>query len=365
MWRDPVIAVSQIAKKYNALAATEGPRLLPHGHKVGTKWMFSGIPDNGLSASAWLHLAGPSQGRWFDAGNCAAGEEKGDMLDLLRLKECGGDMAAAVREAKRILGYDDAPPANGQQRRLSEAKKQQRIADAQRALEARERKFELEQAGRERAARALWLGGGPIMGTPAESYLFARGLKPGPAGRWPGSLRYRTDLPHAPSQTRFPALLAAGFNVAGRQCFVHRIWLARRAGRWGKIDYEPPKMALGPVLGNFVPINKGASGKAMGAMPEGEPIYVTEGVEDALVVWMARPEFRIIAAVNLGNIGALVLPPAARRLVIVADRDQKPKAVDTLERVIAKQQARGLQVDLVMPPVGCKDLNDWLLGAKV
>ena len=60
-----------------------------------------------------------------------------------------------------------------------------------------------------------------------------------------------------------------------------------------------------------------------------------------------------------------MLPEQARRLVIVADRDDSPDATDTLERAIGQQQARGLTVELVMPPATCngeriKDINDWL-----
>ena len=67
---------------------------------------------------------------------------------------------------------------------------------------------------------------------------------------------------------------------------------------------------------------------------------------------------------SLGNIGAIVLPARARRLVIVADRDEKVAAIDALERSIAQQQARGMDVRLIMPPADYKDLNDWLNGAR-
>ena len=78
----------QIAEKINAMARDLAPDLLPNGHynQGRDKWMFSGIPDTGKSASAWVHLSGPNIGKWFDMGNAAPGEDKGDMLDLLRLK---------------------------------------------------------------------------------------------------------------------------------------------------------------------------------------------------------------------------------------------------------------------------------------
>jgi hypothetical protein len=354
-----MISVATIAERYNALAPSEGPRLLPNGFKCGTKWMFSGVPDTGLSASAWLNLSGPNVGHWIDAGNCAAGEDKGDLLDLLALKHFHGDRRAGIQEAKRIVGIDDAPQSE-RQREVTAEDKARRLAAAEAALAERARKDELDRLGRVRSARALWLNGRPIAGTPAEAYLIARQIRSNDRP-WPATLRYHPDLSHVPSHGRYPALLAGGFGAAGGQQFVHRIWLARRGGVWDRID-DTPKMALGPVWGNFIPINKGASGKPMSAMPEDEPIYVTEGIEDALVVRMLRPQFRIIAAVNLGNIGALALPERARRLVIVADRDENPAAQDALERAIAQQQAQGREVHIVVPPPPHKDVNDWLRG---
>ena len=157
-----------------------------------------------------------------------------------------------------------------------------------------------------------------------------------------------------------PLYLADGSHVA-----THRIYLQPCPRRgWTKLDVAKPKKVLGAAWGAFGPINKGASGKSMANMPADEPVYVTEGIEDAIVVRMARPEARIICAVSLGNIGAIVLPARARRLVIVADRDEKVAAIDALERSIAQQQARGMDVRLIMPPADYKDLNDWLNGAR-
>ena len=154
------------------------------------------------------------------------------------------------------------------------------------------------------------------------------------------------------------------YRADGAQIGTHRTFLQNGRRGWSKIDSPNAKMVLGNMWGGFIPIQKGSSGKPMAKMAEGEPVYVTEGIEDALVVRMMKPEARIIAAIALGNVGAIVLPPAARRLVIVADRDTKAKAQEQLERSIAQQQARGLDVRLVMPPVGIKDMNEWWVAIK-
>jgi hypothetical protein len=163
--------------------------------------------------------------------------------------------------------------------------------------------------------------------------------------------------------TKIPALLAPIYLADGTHVATHRTFLQRCARRgWSKIDSPNAKMVLGPMWGGFVPVNKGASGKPMAKMPAGEPVYLTEGIEDALVVRMTRPETRIVAAISLPNIGGIVLPEAARRLVVCCDRDDNAKAIAQLERGIAAQQARGLEVRIVMPPEPHKDLNDWLLA---
>jgi hypothetical protein len=355
-----LVEVSEIAEKLNARAATLAPSLLPNGRRAGAKWIFSGIADTGKSESAWLELSGPRIGHWRDAGNCAAGEEKGDLLDLVRLKECGGDVGAAVQWAKRELGIEDRFMPGV---KLDPAEKARRAADARKRAEDLELQQQGERERKAKGARRLFLEGGPIKGTPAAAYLRGRGLHCGELSDWPGSLRFYGEAYHGTLKAKLPAMLAGIFTAEGKQIGTHRTFLQHCPARgWCKIDDAAAKMVLGNVWGGFVPVNKGASGKSMAQMPAGEPVFVTEGIEDAIVLRMAKPEARIVCALNLPNLGAIVLPEPVRELVVVADRDVSASAQETLARSIAAQQARGLTVKLVMPPVGVKDLNDWLLS---
>lgn len=351
-----------IIDQLNDRAGSLGPELLPNGRRSGNKWMFSGIADHGKSESAYLHLSGPKQGLWLDLGNAAAGEERGDMLDLLRLKRCGGDKAAAFAEARRELGL----PERGSGKRISDADRAAMAEASRKRAEERDRKFAEERAKKAKNAKRLFLRGEELAGSPGEQYLLGRGLTPEPVGTWPGSLRYFGETHHGPLGAKLPAVLACIVTAEGRHIGTHRIFLQKTRGKsWEKLKGAPDattKMVLGNMWGGFVPIHKGRSGASMANMAEGEAIYVTEGIEDALAVRMVKPEARIIAAISLPNIGGIVLPGAARRLVVVADRDDKPAAQDALEQAIAKQQARGIEVSLVMPPPGIKDMNDWLRG---
>jgi hypothetical protein len=352
-----------VVEGINAMAAELAPELLPNGHRKGQHWKFSGIADTGASASAWVNLSGPRVGHWVDMGNAASGEDKGDMLDLIRLK-LGLSPADAFKEARRRLGM----PVDGPITPMSQAEKQRRAAEAQARAEAREREDAAEREKKAKRARFLWIGAQPIAGTPASRYLKARGLKPGPSGIFPNSYRFAPEAFHGELGEKLPAMVMSIGTAAGQHIGTHRVFLAQDdAGRWGKLRRGTAKMVLGNFWGGFIPVNKGKSGKPMSAMPEGEPIYVCEGPEDAVAIRMIKPEARIICSVSLPNIGAIVLPRQARELVIVADRDEKPNAQDALEVAIAKQQARGVRVSIVMPPAEVngrkiKDINDWVLA---
>ena len=350
-----MISVGEIAERLNNQAATLVRELLPNGRQAGVKWMASGVADTGRSESLYVHLSGPKIGHWFDMGNAAPGEDKGDMLDLIRLRH-GLDAKGAIEEAKRLLGIqDDFRP--GQRAMPNREEIERRQAEARERAHRRDQQAEDERTRKAKRAKQLYLSGAPIAGSPAERYLRGRAID---LPAWPGSLRYHNDVWCQDVRAKINAMLACIVTAAGVQIGTHRTYLDRdRDGRWAKLDVPNPKKVMGNMWGGFIPIAKGSSGKSMRDMPEGEPIYVTEGIEDALCVHMIKPEARVLAAISLANIGGLVPPPAARRLVIVADRDTNPKAQDALERSIAQQQARGLTVELVMPPVGIKDINDW------
>lgn len=357
-----MIEVADISDRLARQALELCEDLLPNGRRDGEVWRCSGIADTGGTTSMWVYLSGPRAGRWRDAGNCPADEEHGDMIDLIRLRQCGGDMKAAVQEAKRRLGIEDRPIPGGAPE-MSPEEKARRAEEAAERRRQRDEELQREREGKMKGARALYLRDNSveIARTPADFYLRGRMLRPDPLPAWPGALRFNPDVTFKPEGLRIPAMLAPIYRADGVHIATHRTYLRNDPAKgWCKIDHPNAKMVLGPMGGGFIPINKGSSGKPMSAMPEGEPVYVTEGIEDGLVVRMMKPEARIIAAVSLGNIGAIVLPERARQLIVVCDRDDNEQAQETLERSIGQQQARGLTVSLVMPPVGVKDLNDWL-----
>jgi hypothetical protein len=355
-----MIPVSKIADKLNKCAADLCKELLPNGREAGNYWQFSGIADTGKSWSAYVYLTGPQIGHWRDEGNCGPGEDRGDMLDLLRLKLGLADGASAVAEAKSRLGIIDT--FEGKPRQLSQAERERYAAEAREREQRAQAELERRAAEKARRAKALYLApkSVAIADTPVEAYLRGRMIGPGRGREWPQALRFNPEVYYKPTGEKLPAMLAPIYRADGEHIGTHRTYLNQVNGQWTKINSPDAKKVLGNKRGGFVPINKGSSGKSMRQMPDGEPVYVTEGIEDALCIRMIKPEYRICAAIDLTNLGLVVFPPAARQLVLVCDRDEKAKAQDALERAIGRQQERGLDLRLVMPPAPHKDINDWL-----
>lgn len=357
-----MLSVSDIAQRLRDQVQALALQLLPNARREGN-YLKVGSVQGEPGGSLVIYLAGSQQGTFRDF----AGTDHGDMLDLIEITQGLADKGAAVGWAKEFLGIADewTPEA----RRAAPEELARRAEEMRARGEARAAKDAEEKAAKIRGAKALYLKGGPIAGTPAERYLLGRGLTKQPLAEWPGVLRFHPEVYNKEHRVKLPAMLAAIYLADGTHVATHRTYLQQVNGRWGKLDSANAKKVLGPMWGGFVPINKGSSGKSMRHMPAGEPVFVTEGIEDALVVRMKRPEARIVSSVTLGNMGAIVLPSngsgGGRVLRLVCDRDEKVKAQEALERSIAAQQARGLTVELVMPPVGFKDLNDWLLGAAV
>lgn len=355
-----MISVADIEDRLRAQCEDLVRHILPAARKEGPYLKVGSIYGE-AGSSLVIYTQGHRRGRWTDF----AADTYGDMLDLIGAVMNLTEKRAAVAFAKQWLGIvDNWSPADAV--RPSPAEMERRAAEARARAEAQQKAEAETRAAKIRGAVALYLRGGPsIKGTPAEYYLQGRGLSHAGLSDWPRVLRYSAEIWNREQQLKIPAMLAAVYLADGTHIATHRTYLQNCPQRgWTKIDSANAKMVLGPSWGGFIPINKGASGKSMRAMPEGEPVYMAEGIEDCLVIRALKPEARIIAGINLGNMGAIVLPAQARNLIIVADRDDMQAEVDKLERVIAQQQARGLNVSIVMPPKGVKDMNDWLKAQK-
>ena len=222
-------------------------------------------------------------------------------------------------------------------------------------------------------------------GDTVDRYLKGRGIDLADLGRAPAALRLASSLKAAPGQ-HCPAMVAAISDGTGQFCAIYRTFLQRQGEVVTKAPVDIVKRTLGAYAGGSIKLWRGRSGKEWLHMPMGSTVVIAEGIEDALsalvgtaitfpvrhraLVMQPVPvsDLRVIAAVSLSNIGALVLPAQVARVVILAQRDAAgSKAALALDTGIKKLQAQGLEILLLPPPAwdGVKDLNDLVRTLRV
>lgn len=351
-----LLTVREIELQARARCEALVRELLPNAVKDGN-YLKAGSIGGERGTSLVVNLAGANRGMWRDWSS----NEQGDMIVLVEQVRFGGNRGAAVAWLKSWLGLDNLDPGRLAWVRAASFEQDARMA----------RVAEAEATAKKQGAVTLWLRGAPLTGDcPASRYLAGRGIDVDRLGKWPGALRYHPEVWNRDAGVKLPCLVAQMITPDGAHVATHRTWLGRGAsGRWVKADAAglgvpngAAKKMLGKSGGAFVALRKGAARKSMGMIRRPETLYVTEGIEDALSVAMARPGARVIAAYSLGNLGAIQFPAAIETIVLVCDRDDGANEQALLERAIARQQARGHRVQFVMPPVGVKDVNAWLLA---
>lgn len=347
----------------------------PGGHVDGGRyWALDPGRDDRKIGSFYVNLRGAYRGRFRDEST----GEGGDMLDLIQRATRKGKHEA-IEEAKRFLGMVSETPEM-RKARLDRARK------AEKAREAEERELAEERARRQRQAHATWLEAEPmLLDTPVEWYLRARAIDLRALPRLPGALRYHPKLRYYAVddetgevvQGEFPAMVAAiygGWSPDGaRPPFlgVHKTYLARRPdGSWGKAPVPKPKLLWGSKKGGYIRVwpglgPKGGKGPSIARAARGSWLYVAEGIEDALsaVVLPGGLERRVAAAIDLGNIREMRLPPAISEVVLIADNDPKPEQREALDRAVRVFAEEGRHVRVWRNEYGGKDLNDALVLA--
>jgi hypothetical protein len=297
----------------------------------------AGEPGQSLA----VYLSGARQGRWADY----ATGEYGDALDLVAHTMFSGDKRQAVQWSLRWLGHAAAGPAPEPVRPAPRMR--DRAADAGEAEKNR------------KCAHAIWLAGrADLTDTPVARYLAGRGIDLARLARPPRAIRFHPDLWHRRSGRYWPAMVAAIVGADGKFLAVHRTWLERRAdGSVGKAPVANNKMVWPGYAGGFIRLARGASGRPFKEAPEGEDLWIAEGIEDALTAAQAAPELRVIAGVALANIGGLEVG-RFKRLHLLLQNDTNAGTLRQRDRAIAALQRRGHEVWLHRPPATVKDINE-------
>jgi hypothetical protein len=323
---------SRLAERVENLAVD----LLPGGHLENRRWWRAGDITGIEGQSLALELAGLRRGRWCDF----AGGEGGDLLDLVRQSPrtgCNGNHLKSLRWAHDYLR------APVRERRMAWSRSQ------------RHEEGEEGEEGKIDYAKRLWREGRLLQrGDAGWRYLLeTRAIELDALPQIP-ALRMHPQLRAHHVNQAFPALLAAVTAPSGgRIVGIHRTWLCPRPD--GLIDKAPipdPKRSIGAIRGNLIPLLRGSGERPL--------LALAEGIEDALSIAAARPDWRIACAVSLSNMLGLTLPEQVAELILIVQNDPaNSKAAMLLSRIVKNFQHQGRKVHTLRPKSrNVKDVND-------
>jgi putative DNA primase/helicase len=200
-----------------------------------------------------------------------------------------------------------------------------------------------DTARRIAAARRIWDTAHDARGSPVTTYLAGRGITvdPPPSLRWAPALR-------RPDGTNGPAMIARIDSIDGELIGIARTWLAHdAAGSWCRRD----RAMLGRAAGGAVRLASAA-----------ETLLIGEGIEttSAGIQATGLPGW---AALSTSGMVALILPPAVRNIVILADHDSKGAGERAARIAQTHWRREGRRVSVWISPRSGEDANDCLLAA--
>lgn len=345
-----VIDIDELKELANVQIHAIAQHLLPNGRENCGYWEVGSI-EGEPGQSMKVNLRGATRGLWTDF-SAAPGTPSysGNVIQLVAQVQFAGDVGKACQWLRSWLGIDKLDPD-----RLAKEK-----AKAQRAAAKADKDAAEKAEKNRRRAHQLFLSADPYPATIVETYLCSRGIDFRARDlKAPGAIRFAPRAYCMEVRKDLPAMVAPIVGLDGLHRGTHRTWLELEGK--GKATLVEPKKSIGKYLGGFIPLWKGEQKCGLKDLAPGTPIYVSEGIEDGLSVALARPELRIIAAVSLSNIGALELPDGCP-VYLLAQRDEKMRAIEAFETALGRLQERGYAVFLVYPPQGFKDYNDVLRG---
>lgn len=318
------IVAADLSQRLGQQAEAVCRHYLSNGRKQGNYWQVGDV-RNEPGRSMFVRLTGPASGKGA-AGKWTDGQsgEHGDLLDVIRETLRLSDFADVAEEARRFLSLPQLEPAP----------------------EAKKRKSVPAPSGSPDAAERLWRMSRSIRGTLAGTYLRKRGLTD---LRDTDSLRFHPDCFYRPEGVgpteTWPALIGKITDLEGNLTGVHRTWLSRDGS--GKAPLDPPRKAMGDLLGNAVRFDYAQDVMAAG-----------EGIETVLSLRQILPKMPMVAALSAGHLAAILFPATLRRLYII--RDDDPAGDGARDSLIARAHEAGIEAITLSPMLG--DFNDDLLG---
>jgi len=298
------------------------PRLFPRGRKAGDEWRLANIRGDAprKMGSCVIALRGDHAGDWIDFDGNQGGGPISAIEEATRL-----DGRALIIEAAEMVGVAPGAP-------------ERRAPPIPPPLK---RDPALEIAHILTAAE-------PIPGSPVARYLTGRGLGvPEDA-----DLLFHPDLTHWETKAGYPAMLGQVRDCNGVVIGLHRSYLAFNEEAVTKAPVEKAKKMLGRVAGGAVRLAK---------LGDGDRLALSEGIETGLAVMTACPDLPVWATLSTSGLEQVDLPPAVRRVLILADNDASGAGMRAADAAARRLRAQGREVAIAVPPQDGEDFNDSLL----
>jgi hypothetical protein len=318
MSRDAAELARRLARNAEAVCK----HYLSNGRRQGRYWLVGDV-HNTPGRSMFVRLKGPDSGKgaagkWTDA---ATGEH-GDLLDVIRERCHLVEFRDVAHEARRFLGLPRSDPEP----------------------EPTNRRPAAAPTGSPESARRLFGMSKPISRTIVETYLRNRAIM---ALHETGSLRFHPRCYYLPDEDSplqiWPAMVAAFTDLDGRITGALRTWLDP-SGR-DKAPVDPPRRAMGDVLGNAVRFGVG-----------GEVMAAGEGIETVLSLRGIFPNMPMAAASSAAHLAATLFPVTLRRLYIVRDKD--PAGDGAMRTLLERADGVGIEAITLSPQLD--DFNEDL-----
>jgi putative DNA primase/helicase len=273
----------------------------------------------GRHGSLSVVISGPKAGMWHDH-QIGSG---GDMISLI-MRERGGAFRDAVDYAQQLVG------------------------GARREESPRPRSAQADDDGERNRQNALdiWSRATPIAGTPAHSYLAARGLHNLPAGADGEALRFHPSCPYQGG--RRPCMLSLLRDIKTNAArAIQRTALSEDGAKLGR-------MTLGPKAGAAI--------KLTGDADVSTALTIGEGLETTLAGMMLG----YVPAWALGDAGELAafpVLPGIESITILVDHDRSGTGQRAALRCSARWTDAGREVFRLVPRQPGADVNDLLKAA--
>jgi phage/plasmid primase-like uncharacterized protein len=210
---------------------------------------------------------------------------------------------------------------------------------------------EAEQSKKKAATSALafstWNEGQSIYGTPAETYLLARGCSPFKGEAWTPELRFHPACRFGGQWV--PAMVGLMRNViTGEPTGIHRTALTHDgSGKRAMPNGMPSKMMMGRAKRAAIHIH-----------PAGSRLGIAEGIETALSAHQIF-EMPVWAAMSAIGIRDFPVIHGIKFLRIFADNDEV--GLSAARSCKRRYQAAGIEVEIRYPRELNNDWNDHLM----